>query len=76
MREYVSVDEAAQFLGFKKSYLYKLVFQKALPYYKPLNGKLLFDRAELEALVRAGRVSSVAELSAKADNILNEAATR
>ena len=71
-KTFLTLPEAADFLGLKESYVYKLVFLKRLPYYKPHGGRLLFDRAELEALVRAGRVSTAAELLEKADRSLNE----
>jgi len=45
----LSVDEAAEFTGFSKFYLYKLIHQKKIPYYKPLGGRVFFRPAELEA---------------------------
>jgi len=36
----MTIDEAAVFTGFTKNYLYKLVHQKRIPFYKPLKGRL------------------------------------
>ena len=47
----LSSDEAAAFLGYSKAYLHKLVYQKKVPYYKPLNGRLFFKREELERFI-------------------------
>ena len=44
----LNVDEAAQFLGFKKSYIYRLIHLKKLPCYRPMNGRVYFRPAELE----------------------------
>jgi excisionase family DNA binding protein len=68
---FLSIDEACNVLHFKKSYLYRLVHEHAIPYYKPRNGRVLFDEAELEDFIRKGRVATVEELSDKAVAILN-----
>jgi len=68
---FLTIPQAADFLGFKPSYLRKLCFLKQIPHFKPNGGHLLFDRAELEAYVRAGRVASNSELADRADAILN-----
>lgn len=73
---FLTQAEAAEFLGFTKSYLYKLVFLKAIPHYKPRAGRLLFDRTELDAWIRKGKVATVDELNAKADALLNAGASR
>ena len=71
MAEFLSVAEAASFLGIKKSYLYKLVCERRLPCYKPMGGRLLFDQAELENVIRKGRRSTRDELSERAETLLN-----
>jgi excisionase family DNA binding protein len=70
MSTFLTVNDAAVFLGLKKSYLYQLVFHRAIPAYKP-RGRLLFDQGELEAYVRKGRIPTFDELSQKADSIIN-----
>ncbi|GAB6275589.1 MAG: hypothetical protein SAMD01599839_01290 [Rectinema sp.] len=71
MANFMSIDEASAMLHLRKSYLYRLVHARQIPYLKPFGGRILFDQAELEEFVRKSRVSTNAELSSKADEILN-----
>jgi len=51
-KDLLTTVEAAEYLGLKKSYLYKLMMKKKIPYYKP-HGKLcFFDRNELDQWLR------------------------
>jgi excisionase family DNA binding protein len=50
-RAALSIEEAAEFLGLKKNYLYRLVYLKKIPYYKPTGGKLFFKKTELEEFI-------------------------
>ena len=68
---FLTIPQAADFLGLKATSLRNLCYRKQIPHFKPNGGRLLFDRAELEAYVRAGRVASNAELAERADAILN-----
>jgi excisionase family DNA binding protein len=52
-------DEAALFLGVKRSYLYELVRRRAVPYYKSRGGKLTyFRRSDLEAWMTHNKFTS------------------
>ena len=44
----LSFTEAAKFLGFAESYLYKLTSAGIVPYSKPNGKKIFFDRIKLE----------------------------
>lgn len=44
----LSFNEAAEFLGYKKNYLYQLTSKRKIPFSKPTNGKIFFDRKKLE----------------------------
>ena len=46
MKDIMNAQEAAEFLGYKLSYLYKLVSEKKVPYLKP-RGKLYFEKDSL-----------------------------
>lgn len=70
MEKFLSVDEVSDILHLRKSYVYQLVHKKALPYFKPRGGKILFDATEIEAFIRAGRVPTDIELQKKADELL------
>lgn len=64
----LSVEEAAIFLGFAPSYIYKLTMRNQIPFYKP-NGKMVyFKKDELEAWMTQNRVSTSEELEDKAVN--------
>ena len=65
-KEVLSIDEAAQYTGLKKSYLYKLTSAKEIPHYKPKGKYCFFRRTELEAWLTANRISSDDELSTAA----------
>jgi len=68
---YLSIDQAAKKLGYKKSYLYKLVWAREIPHYKLHQGKLLFNEAELDDWVHRFKVGTRDELQATADAVLN-----
>ena len=44
----LTFDEAVEYSGFKKSYLYKLTADNVVPVYRPQGKKLFFKREELE----------------------------
>lgn len=65
-KEVLTLDEAVQFTGLTKSYLYKLTSSQRIPHYKP-NGKMCyFNRTELEAWLLQNRVSTIDEIESKA----------
>lgn len=45
----LTLEEAARFLGLKKSYLYNLTSTKRIPFYKCGGRRIVFDRADLQA---------------------------
>ncbi len=67
-QDLITFDAAAAFLGFKKSYLYKLTSTRQIPFYKYGGRLIMFDRAALESW-RAARLQPVptkAEAAARA----------
>jgi len=68
---FIGIDEACEMLHLRKSYVYRLIHEHQLPYFKPLGGRILFDQAELESFVRKSRISTNAELSSEANAIVN-----
>lgn len=65
-REALNLDEAAAYLGVKKSHLYKLTHQRLIPYYKPGGKSCYFKRAELDEWLLSNRVSTSSELNTQA----------
>lgn len=65
-KEVLTLDEAAQYIGMKKSYLYKLTASKQIPHYKPAGKNCFFKRTELEAWLTTNPVATVADLNGQA----------
>ena len=55
MEKALSVKEAAVLTGLSRNYLYKLIHQKKIPHYKPLNGRVFFKQEELEGFIFRNR---------------------
>jgi len=47
----LSFEQGCELLGYKKSYVYKLTSAGILPFSKPNNKKIFFDREKLEAWI-------------------------
>lgn len=45
----LNIKEACEYLGYKKSYIYKLTSAKIIPHSKPNGKTIFFDKAKLEA---------------------------
>ncbi len=65
-KEVLTLDEAVQYTGLKKSYLYKLTAARAIPHYKPNGKNCFFRRTELEDWLTACPVATVADLNGRA----------
>jgi excisionase family DNA binding protein len=66
----LSVQQAAEFLNLKPSYIYNLVFYGKLTAYRPGGKRLLFKVSDLEKYAYGNRVSGHSD---RADSILNTA---
>jgi len=66
----MSVAEAAEFCGFSKTYLYKLIHLGKIPCYKPEGGRVFFKQNELEQFIFRGRKAADYELAEQADALL------
>lgn len=67
----LNFSEAAILLGFSESYLYKLTHFRKLPFSKPNNKTIFFNRQELEAWMMSNRIATDAELDIKASTMAN-----
>ena len=52
----LTLKEAAEFLDFSRSYLYRLTSQGRIPCYKPEGKRVYFDRAELVNWLKRNRI--------------------
>ncbi|MDR2718609.1 MAG: helix-turn-helix domain-containing protein [Treponema sp.] len=69
----LNVQQAAEFLGLKPSYIYNLIFYGKLTAYRPGGKKLLFKISDLEKYAYGNKVGGHAE---RAETILNAAQKR
>jgi len=69
----LNVEQAAEFLNLKPSYIYNLVFYGKLTAYKPSGKKLLFKISDLEKYAYGHKVGGHSE---RAEKILNTAQKR
>jgi excisionase family DNA binding protein len=65
-------NEASDYLGISKSYLYKLTSGGKIPYYKPFGKKIYFDKAKLDEWVYRNPVKSNAEIEKEAVKYLDK----
>ena len=62
----LTLKEAAEFLDFSRSYLYRLTSQGRVPCYKPEGKRVYFDRAELVNWLKRNRIRLQEETEEKA----------
>ena len=62
----LTLKEAAEFLDFSRSYLYRLTSQGRVPCYKPEGKRIYFDRAELVNWLKRNRIRPQEEIEEKA----------
>lgn len=65
-REILRVDDVAELIGSNRNGIYKLVFNRRIPHYKPTGGRLYFKRSEIEAWLLSNRVAPMDELEQQA----------
>lgn len=60
-KKVLSFSEGCEYLGFKKSYVYKMTASGILPFSKPNGKKIFFDRGKLEEWMLSNASKSHAE---------------
>lgn len=68
-KEILTLEEAAIFLGISKSCLYKMTHNQVVPFYKPNNKLVYFERSELMKWIRSCRVASNEDIENEAARI-------
>ena len=63
-KDTLTADEAAAYLGIKKSYLYKLTHYRSIPYSKPSGKNCYFSRRELDEWMVSKPVKTAEQLTA------------
>jgi len=65
-KDVFNMDDLAAYTGMSKGYLYRLVCERQIPYYKG-NGKMnFFKREDINAWLLQNRIKSQAEIAAAA----------
>ena len=73
-KEVLNLEEAALFLGISKSSLYKMTHNQIIPYFKPNNKMVYFEKTELLKWLRQNPVASQAQISEEARAIMRNLA--
>ncbi|MCL2792437.1 MAG: excisionase family DNA-binding protein [Spirochaetaceae bacterium] len=66
----LNTKEAAEFLGYRESYIYQLLNKRKLTFYKTGN-KVCFKREDLEKYLYRNRIAADYEVEEQAEKILN-----
>lgn len=66
MKNVLTVEEAAQYLGLKVSSLYKKTMDNEIPFYTPCSKRLYFKRSELDQWMLQNRHATNEEMLAEA----------
>ncbi|WBL44831.1 helix-turn-helix domain-containing protein [Algoriphagus halophytocola] len=66
LKDILNPEELSEYTGFKVSYIYKLVSQSKIPYSKPNNGALFFDRKKIDDWLLQNPSKSEAEIRKEA----------
>lgn len=66
MEPYYTFEETSELLQYKPSYLYKLMHERKITYYKPMNGRVLFKESDIEKFIQQGKRPSQNELGNQA----------
>lgn len=61
-KDVLTLDEAVQFTGLSKSYMYKLTSARKIPHYCPTGKLLYFNRSELENWLQQNRITPIEEI--------------
>lgn len=75
-KEILNADEAAQYTGLKKSYLYKLTMNRGIPHSKPSGKMCYFRRKDLDEWMMRNPVKTEDEIRADADRYMRTGSAR
>ena len=62
----LNMSDVVLLTGLSKAYLYKLTCNHEIPHYKPNGKQLYFDRAEVEAWMKQGKIATDSEVECNA----------
>lgn len=65
-KDTLTFDEASDYTGISKSYLYKLTSASRIPHYKPEGKTIYFDRAEVDTWLKRNPVKTNEQIELQA----------
>jgi excisionase family DNA binding protein len=65
-KDILNLEEAAMFIGVKRSQLYKLTHSRAIPYFKPSGKLVYFEKSELLDWLKQNPVMSQKQIDLEA----------
>jgi predicted DNA-binding transcriptional regulator AlpA len=68
----LNFSEACRFTGLSSSHLYKLTSTQQVPYFKPNQKLIYFDRVEIEKWLLQNRIPTTAEIEQQAANYIRK----
>lgn len=69
-KEFLTLEEAKNYLQLSKSCMYKMTCKKEIPYYVPGGKKIYFKKTELDEWVLNSKVSSTNDLKTQTEEYL------
>jgi len=70
-KDMLTTDEAANYIGISKGYLYKLMAKRKIPFSKPNNKLAFFDKKKLNQWLRQNPQKTKAEIEAEATDFIH-----
>lgn len=67
----LTVDDLINYSGYSRSYIYKLVHRKEIPFYKPGGKNLFFKREEINDWLLQNKTKSESEIEVEAYQYIN-----
>lgn len=67
-KEVLTFDEAALYMNFSKSALYRCTSLRMIPHYKPTGKMIYFNRRELEDWLQKNKVKTMEEIQQEAQS--------
>ncbi|SHE95136.1 DNA binding domain-containing protein, excisionase family [Bacteroides luti] len=68
VKNVLNIEDVSLLTGLSKGFLYKMTCRNEIPFYKPNNKNIFFDRADVESWMKRNKIASTEEIDQKANN--------
>ncbi|MFD0792060.1 helix-turn-helix domain-containing protein [Mucilaginibacter litoreus] len=72
IKEMLTIDEAADYMGISKSWLYKMTMSGELPTYRPGGKRIYLKRSDINQWMSSKRRSSASEIEQAANDYIRK----